>query len=73
MLACLYPVSLCGLLYTQVSDEGMTRYLMSVNNNNLIDLLISSTCFGQSFTHLQESKIVVYSNVVYCPVKMDIQ
>jgi hypothetical protein len=28
---------------------------------------ISSTCFGQSFAHLQERKTVVYSNVVYCP------
>jgi hypothetical protein len=37
------------------------------NNNNFIDLWIISTCFGQSFAHLQERKTVVYSNVVYCP------
>jgi len=28
-------------------------------------LIFESTCFGQSFAHLR--KIVVYSNVVYCP------
>jgi hypothetical protein len=37
------------------------------NNNNFIDLWISSTCFGQSFAHLQEHSTVVYSSVVYCP------
>jgi hypothetical protein len=37
------------------------------NSNNCIDLWISSTCFGQSFAHLQERKTVVYNNVTYCP------
>ena len=31
------------------------------NNNNLLISKISSTCFGQSFAHLQERKTEIYS------------
>ena len=36
------------------------------NNNNFIDLWISSTCFGQSFAHLQERKTVF--TAMWCDV-----
>jgi len=31
------------------------------NNNNLLISKISSTCFGQSFAHLQESKTEIFT------------
>jgi len=33
---------------------------MRCNNNNLLIYKINSTCFGQSFTHLQERKTEIF-------------
>jgi len=40
MLSCLYPVSSCGLLQTQVSDEGTTPYLIIANSSSYRILIL---------------------------------
>jgi len=40
ILACLYPVSSCGLLYTQVSDERTTPYLIIASKSSYRILIL---------------------------------
>jgi hypothetical protein len=56
-----------GILINTSNTGEWYNWPTRCNNNNFIDLWISSTCFGQSFAHLQERKTVVYSSMVYCP------
>jgi hypothetical protein len=52
---------------TEIYSSRWIYKWQTIYNIGFIDLWISSTCFGQSFAHLQGRKTVVYSNVVYCP------
>ena len=58
-LTCVWPC---------IINVGEYKWPTRCNNNNFIDLWISSTCFGQSFALLQERKAVV--TAMWCIVLM---